>query len=111
MLSSDQSQGSAFFSQGRTLLGRALLLIVTIATGWVTTFKVSCPSLATAWSHRILLQQGVASGETGPGLHGSNFELLMAALGQEQTFWGRAPMSALPPCVDGSELARAFFTY
>jgi hypothetical protein len=32
MLSSDQSQGSAFFSPGRTLLGRALLIIVLLPT-------------------------------------------------------------------------------
>src|SRR5262249_41909142 len=32
----------------------------------------------------------------------------MSALGQKQTFALHQPMSALPPCVDGSELARTF---
>jgi hypothetical protein len=33
----------------------------------------------------------------------------MSALGQKQTFCDVCVMSALPPCVDGSGLARAFF--
>src|SRR5262245_6458107 len=32
----------------------------------------------------------------------------MSALGQKRTFCDAAAMSALPPCVDGSELARTF---
>src|SRR5262249_8129796 len=32
----------------------------------------------------------------------------MSALGQKQTFAMQTGMSALPPCVDGSELARTF---
>src|SRR5262245_45289179 len=32
----------------------------------------------------------------------------MSALGQKQTCAEHQPMSALPPCVDGSELARTF---
>ena len=35
----------------------------------------------------------------------------MSALGQKQTFAVQEVMSALPPCVDGSELARTFFTF
>src|SRR5215472_4902174 len=34
----------------------------------------------------------------------------MSALGQKQTFGKVGLMSALPPCVDGSELARRIFT-
>src|SRR5262249_39840462 len=34
--------------------------------------------------------------------------MLMSALGQKQTFRSAIAMSALPPCVDGSELARTF---
>jgi hypothetical protein len=33
---------------------------------------------------------------------------LMSALGQKQTCATQQTMSALPPCVDGSELARTF---
>jgi len=32
----------------------------------------------------------------------------MSALGYERTFRSAIAMSALPPCVDGSELARTF---
>src|SRR5262249_7911428 len=32
----------------------------------------------------------------------------MSALGQKRTFVPQKAMSALPPCVDGSELARTF---
>ena len=54
------------------------------------------------------------------------FAPTMSALGQKQTFCDARPMSALPPkadihgcganvryvpCVDGSELARAFLTF
>ena len=35
----------------------------------------------------------------------------MSALGQKRTFAVQNVMSALPPCVDGSELARTFFTF
>ena len=35
----------------------------------------------------------------------------MSALGQKQTCAVQKGMSALPPCVDGSELARTFFTF
>jgi hypothetical protein len=37
---------------------------------------------------------------SGVSLRGSNPEPLMSALGQEQTFSGQAPMSALPPKAD-----------
>ena len=36
----------------------------------------------------------------GVRLHGSNSEPPVSALGQKQTFSGRAPMSALPPKAD-----------
>src|SRR6516165_8710126 len=36
---------------------------------------------------------------------------LMSALGQKQTSRHPQPMSLYPPCVDGSELARTFFTF
>ena len=35
----------------------------------------------------------------------------MSALGHKRTFAVQNVMSALPPCVDGSELARTFFTF
>src|SRR6516164_6099954 len=38
-------------------------------------------------------------------------KLPMSALGQKRTLPRLRVMSALPPCVDGSELARTFFTF
>src|SRR6516225_6809305 len=43
-------------------------------------------------------------------LHRSIPEPLMSALGQKRTSQCVCAMSALPPCVDGSELARRIFT-
>src|SRR6516165_6902387 len=59
----------------------------------------------------------IASGTTGtsPVLRAdrrSNITIPeMSALGQKRTSQHLQPMSALPPCVDGSELARTFFTF
>ena len=58
---------------------------------------------APATSGRVFLfQQGLAIDEMGFGgqLHGSNFEPLMSALGQKQTFTPVNLMSALPPKAD-----------
>jgi len=48
------------------------------------------------------LQQGFAAGGMGFRIksHGSNFEPLMSALGQKQTFHSVLLMSALPPKAD-----------
>jgi len=35
----------------------------------------------------------------------------MSAMGHKRTCIRSAPWSALPPCVDGSELARTLFTF
>src|SRR6516225_11371323 len=39
-------------------------------------------------------------GSEGGGLHGSNLELFMSAMGQKRTLRGVRPMSALPPIAD-----------
>jgi hypothetical protein len=50
----------------------------------------------------VQLQQGFAAGEMGfrLGLHGSNLERLMSALGQKRTLTRCFLMSALPPKAD-----------
>jgi hypothetical protein len=47
---------------------------------------------------RIGLQKGFTMGEI--GLHSSNFDPLMSALGQKRTFRSAQPMSAILPKAD-----------